>query len=186
MAPPWGGQRKLPVEREQRVPIRALLEQNKRKMRGEQRRPGGVRVYEPVCVCTLTPRARRRRQTGGTGKAVGTGGGGGGGSEASGVSTNGVLRKQAVHPSARSRLVHGEGLAARGPDHLTPSPPLRTGQRLLRSSNSRNVLILCNQDILPTTNQSPEGSRPSQCLLSFGLVWFGFFIWFCLLLAFCF
>lgn len=43
-----GGWRELLAERVQRVPIRALLKQNKCKMRGEQRRPGGV--CPPACA----------------------------------------------------------------------------------------------------------------------------------------
>lgn len=49
-----GGWRELLAERVQRVPIRALLKQNKCKMRGEQRRPGGVCAPASVPrVCTL-------------------------------------------------------------------------------------------------------------------------------------
>lgn len=48
-----GGWRELLVERVQRVPIRALLKQNKCKMRGEQRRPGGV--CAPACLPAGAP-----------------------------------------------------------------------------------------------------------------------------------
>lgn len=61
-----GGWRELLVERVQRVPIRALLKQNKCKMRGEQRRPGGVCAPACVCdcVCTLTLQGRYEEDTG--------------------------------------------------------------------------------------------------------------------------
>lgn len=58
---PRRGAGTLPAETERRVPIRALPEPNKRRLRGEQRRPGGVRVCARVCVCLRRARAAGRR-----------------------------------------------------------------------------------------------------------------------------
>ncbi|XP_069916286.1 uncharacterized protein [Oryctolagus cuniculus] len=155
-----GGPRRLPIEREQRVPIRALPKQNKCSMRGAQRRPGGVRVCGRVRVC-----AARRLRTSGGGNRAGCGPAVRFGSQA--------LAGSRPRRSAGVRLSTPLPQTGPGPPlgggHGSRAAPSPASQRPCSPAgrSPRCSISFWNQDVLPNcTPQSPgRGARPAAAVL---------------------